>query len=198
MKTRMKSSPCSALVWLRAHHIWSSVRCSETKMSHQRRLSSWKKQESQVSEPRLLSTPADTFLLNVCRHYSLSVWSGSYTSWLVFCDRPGKMAPSSDRSLSPGRTSGPASRQSWNTAEIQKGCVRDSCKKTGHNLKSERPSILHWASCLTQQHPSSWPLSHWHESLVTSVTDQGAQLVTDAAGGKPLLLQFLFSLNFSK
>lgn len=128
----MKSSPCSALVWLRAHHTWSSVRCSETKMSHQRRLSSWKKPESQVSEPCLFSTPADTFLLNVCRHHSLSVWSCSYTSWLVFCDRPGKMGPSSDRSLSPGRTSGPALRRSWNTAEIQKGRVRDSCKK--HNI----------------------------------------------------------------
>lgn len=112
IKTRMEDSPCSALAWLRAHHIWSSVRCSETKMSHQRRVSSWKKQESQVSEPHLLSTPADTFVLNVCRHYSLSVWSGSYTSWLEFCDHPGKMAPSSDHSLSPGRTSGPASRRS--------------------------------------------------------------------------------------
>lgn len=182
----MEDSPCSALVWLRAHHIWSSVRCSETKMSHQRCLSSWKKQESQVSEPHLLSTPADTFVLNVCRHYSLSVWSGSYTSWLEFCDRPGKMAPSSDHSLSPGRTSGPASHRSWNTAEIQKVRVTDSCKKTGHNLKSECPSILHWAS-LTQRDLSLWPLSHWHESLLTSVTDEK---VTDTAGGKLQLLHF--------
>lgn len=43
---------------------------------------------------------------------SLSVKSGSYTSWQEFCDRPGTKAPSSDRSLSPGRTSGPASGQS--------------------------------------------------------------------------------------
>lgn len=45
---------------------------------------------------------------------SPSVWSGSCTSCQEFSDRPGTKAPPSGRSLSPGRTTGPASGRSWN------------------------------------------------------------------------------------
>lgn len=45
---------------------------------------------------------------------SPSVWSGSCTSCQEFADRPGTKAPPSGRSLSPGRTTGPASGRSWN------------------------------------------------------------------------------------
>lgn len=43
------------------------------------------------------------------RRYSRSGWSGSYTWWREFCDHPGTAAPSSGRSWSPERTTGPVS-----------------------------------------------------------------------------------------
>lgn len=82
-------SPCSGPVWSRARRTGSSARCSNADQS------------------RVKNGKCPTRLCQ--RHNSHSGWSGSYTWWREFYDHPGTAAPSSGRSWSPARTTGPVS-----------------------------------------------------------------------------------------
>lgn len=73
--------------------------------------------------------------------YSRSGWSGSDTWWLEFCDRPGTAAPSSGRSWSPPRTTGPVSGWCWST-----GLKKQTKKKvfTAAHMKQQNHVLWKW------------------------------------------------------